>query len=63
VHISKVHEIQAHACHLILMEGITLRLGSMSVLDTSEMNVLSVDKVNTLSFVCVLSLIHLVDLA
>jgi len=44
------------------MEGITLLLGNTNILSTSEMNKLSAAKVNTLSYVCILSLMHLVDL-
>ena len=52
-----------HTCQLTLLEGITLILGNINVLNTSEMNVLSASKVNTLSSVRILSLIHPVDLA
>ena len=53
MHTSKAHEIRAHTCYLILMEGITLILGKMNALGTSEMNLLSAGKVNTLSFLYV----------
>ena len=45
------------------MEGITLILGNMNVLGTSQMNVLSAGKVNTQSSECVLSIIRPIDLA
>ena len=37
------------------MKKITLILGDMNVLDTSEMNVLNAGKINTLSSICTLS--------
>ena len=55
MHTSKAYKIHVRISCLILMERITLMLGKMNAVDTSEMNVFSAGKVNTLSFFYVLS--------
>jgi len=52
VHTSKAYEIRAHTFFLILMEELVI-LGKINGLGTREMNLLSVDKVNTLSLLYV----------
>jgi len=46
-----VYEIHVRTCHLILIEEITLILGNMNVLGTTEINVLTNGKVNIMSSV------------
>ena len=60
---SKVCIIHVHTRYLILMEGIVLLLGKIKALGTSEMNVLSAGKVNTLSLLYILSHISSIYLA
>ena len=55
MHTSKVYEIYVHTCYLILMEEMVLIFSKMKALGTSETNVLSAGKVNTLSLLYILS--------